>query len=221
MPIKWESISRWISTSMVKNAWWCWRFVRCTTAVLTFNLVRRIARARVWNQSALVNPLVFIAEEEGLWGESFHNHTGYGLVGALIDRRADIAIGAMYLWWPTLEFAIYSLPIQGASVVMIVPKPLPLAHFLTPILPFPPIVWACVLSTVITAIFMFHKTVNRQAELLNERKMSLFDSGFNVLMMSMFQPVTVDPKLPSFVIVFTILGFLCLICDNLYTGKCS
>lgn len=124
----------------------------------------------------------------------------------------------MYLWWPTFEFAIYSSPIQGATVVLVVPKPLPLPHILTPLLPFPPIIWALVMTTVLSAIVMFHITKNRQSVLKNEKRMTFFDSAFNVLMMSMFQAVEVKPRITSFTIVFVILAFLCLICDNMYTG---
>ena len=35
-------------------------------------------------------------DEEHLWGEVFDNRTGNGIMGMIVERRADIAVSAIY-----------------------------------------------------------------------------------------------------------------------------
>ncbi|GAB0092010.1 hypothetical protein DMENIID0001_069460 [Sergentomyia squamirostris] len=42
--------------------------------------------------------LLISEDEEGQWGVIYENRTGNGLTGAVVERRAEVSIGAIYLW---------------------------------------------------------------------------------------------------------------------------
>lgn len=99
----------------------------------------------------------FSANAAENWGEAFNdNHTGTGLVGHVIERRADIAAGAIYHWLSTYPFLKYSDSIQKTRLLHLVPVAKPLPTYLIPVLPFPLSVWASIVVTYFAgSVFIF------------------------------------------------------------------
>lgn len=42
--------------------------------------------------------IVLLTDEEGEWGIIEDNMTGNGVIGAIVERRADFGFSALYLW---------------------------------------------------------------------------------------------------------------------------
>lgn len=41
---------------------------------------------------------LFILDEAGEWGNILDNMTGDGVLGAVVERRADVGFSALYSW---------------------------------------------------------------------------------------------------------------------------
>lgn len=153
----------------------------------------------------------------------YDNHTGDGLLGAITVRDVNISCAGMYLWDNTYYFSQYSAIIQRATITQIVPKPLPLPYWQTPILPFSGYIWGYVIgSFLIGAVALFIVNVT-QTKLNNDNQEahatnSLFDSIYAVFMMSIFQGVNIDIKFLSNIVIFTVLLVFALVIGNLYAG---
>lgn len=151
--------------------------------------------------------------------------TGKGLIGALTTREANISVAAMYLWESPYKFTQYSSIIQRASATKIVPKPLPLPYWMTPLLPFPIHIWNCAIGSLsISALTLFIVNVtliradNRVA---GHQALRLFDSFYVVFKMSVFQSVRINVSFLSNVAIFTAILTFALIIGNLYCGETS
>lgn len=149
--------------------------------------------------------------------------TGNGLIGALTMREANVSVAAMYLWESQYKFTQYSSVIQKAVCTKIVPKPLPLPYWLTPLLPFPVHIWSCVIGSLcISALILFAMDVtltgiyNRLAE---RRALRLFESFYDVFKMTVFQSVEINVSFLSNVTIFATILTFALIIGNLYCGK--
>ncbi|XP_058448780.1 uncharacterized protein LOC131428754 [Malaya genurostris] len=94
--------------------------------------------------------LEMILDEEGEWGGILDNRTGNGILGAVVERRADIGIGALYSWYHESLYLTLSKPISRTGVTCITPKPRTLSGWMTPILPFKLNLWIAVLITFAT-----------------------------------------------------------------------
>uniref|UniRef100_A0A182NL37 Ionotropic glutamate receptor C-terminal domain-containing protein n=1 Tax=Anopheles dirus TaxID=7168 RepID=A0A182NL37_9DIPT len=92
------------------------------------------------------NILVF-PDDEDTWGEVYPNATGNGLMGSVVERRTDIALGAFYLWLKPYNFSTYTATISRSGVTMLVAKPKMLPFWRTPFLSFSLPLWAAVIVT--------------------------------------------------------------------------
>jgi hypothetical protein len=137
---------------------------------------------------------------EGLWGEIYPNRTGGGILGALVEHKADVGYAALYPWYHEYEYLSLSTPVYKTFIICLVPKPKYtvferkillsvylssffhrlLPYWLTPLLPFPVSCWAGLLTSyVVTTIAM--KLVNsvqnaiRKNNLDNTFEKSAFD----------------------------------------------
>lgn len=163
--------------------------------------------------------------DEELWGETFHNRTGVGLLGALTVRDANISVAAMYLWEVPYEFAQYSVVIQKATATFVVPKPLPLPYWETPVLPFPGYIWGYIMgSFLIGAVTLFivnisQTKINTSGHADGHITYGLFDSIYAVFKISIFQGVNINIYFFSNITIFTAILMYALVIGNLYSGK--
>ncbi len=161
--------------------------------------------------------------DDELWGEVFDNQTGVGMIGALAMRDANVSVAAMYLWESPYQFTQYSAIIQKATATKIVPKPLPLPYWETPILPFPGDIWTYVLSSfLIGALALFSvnvilKRINN--DVVGHEALGLSDSIYTVFKVSLFQGVRIDINYLSNIAIFTSILTFALIIGNLYCGE--
>ncbi|XP_065072646.1 uncharacterized protein LOC135697019 [Ochlerotatus camptorhynchus] len=92
-------------------------------------------------------------DEAGEWGEILDNRTGNGIIGAVVERRADIGVGALYSWHHESIYLTLSKPISRTGVTCITPMPKLLSGWLIPILPFSQNLWIAVWSTFVFMSF--------------------------------------------------------------------
>lgn len=157
--------------------------------------------------------------DEELWGDSFPNHTGNGLLGALTTRDANVSCAALYMWDNAYEFTQYTHMLQHATITNIVPKPLPLPYWQTPILPFPGYIWGYVIgSFLVGAVVLFIVNLIQTKIEKGLGAYGLFDSIYAVFMMSIFQGVNINIKFISNVVIFTVILIYALVIGNLYAG---
>lgn len=158
-----------------------------------------------------------------LWGQSFDNHTGTGMIGGLIARAANVSVAAMYLWDTVYQFTQYSAVIQRATATHMVPKPLPLPYWSTPLLPFPGYIWGFVMGSLLVGALTLFLVNVCQTQMNKKREagdvaMGLFDSIYTVFKMSLFQGVPVSINFLSTIAIIVPLLTFALVIGNLYCG---
>ncbi|XP_063702357.1 uncharacterized protein LOC134832303 [Culicoides brevitarsis] len=124
--------------------------------------------------------------DEDMWGWGFRNHTGYGIMGAILKYDADLTAAGCYLMHDRYELIQYSYAIQRSSVIHILPKPKPLPLWNIPLLPFSAVIWknvAIVLTTVAIFIFILNRIQVRYLPKFSK------NSTLIVVQMSLFQNV--------------------------------
>lgn len=157
------------------------------------------------------------------WGDVFDNQTGNGLLGSLVMREANISAAALYLWPLPHKFTQYSQIIQKATATQIVPIPLPLPFWQTPILPFPGYIWSYVISSFfVGALTLF--LVNVMLTRIDKRvdghvAFGLSDSIYTVFKISLFQYVSINTKFLSNVAIFTAILAFAFNIGHLYCGE--
>lgn len=71
--------------------------------------------------------------------------SGDGALGMLINRKADICIGAMYSWYEDYTYLDLSMYLVRSGITCLVPAPLRLTSWYLPLEPFKETLWAAIL----------------------------------------------------------------------------
>uniref|UniRef100_A0A182JNI1 Ionotropic glutamate receptor C-terminal domain-containing protein n=1 Tax=Anopheles christyi TaxID=43041 RepID=A0A182JNI1_9DIPT len=162
-------------------------------------------------------------DEAGEWGQIYDNRTGDGIIGAVVERRADVGVGALYSWYHESLFLALSKPISRTGVTCIAPKPLPLSSWLTAILPFSTVLWLAVLATVAVST-VFEVVVSFVTLKFNPAKthrVDVCESMMGVISIFILQAVlirTIRNPYSSQMILFGSILFVGLMIGNAYSG---
>nr|ARO76470.1 ionotropic receptor 7 [Conogethes punctiferalis] len=92
-----------------------------------------------------------VREDEHMWGEIYDNLTGVGVIGNLVEDRADIGITALYSWYEEYVVLDFSAPGVRTAVTCIAPSPRLLASWEEPLLPFSWYMWLALIFTFVYA----------------------------------------------------------------------
>ncbi|EAT48976.1 AAEL000066-PA [Aedes aegypti] len=159
-------------------------------------------------------------DEVYLWGEVFDNHTGNGLLGSVVERRADIAVAAIYYWHQPYKFATYTQPISRSGITVLVPKPRILPPWRTPFLSFSPSLWAAVLAALCVGVIAVWCIEKIRYIILkpNELAVTLSDAVLTMIGFYMEQNARMRTDLMSCVLLFTSLLFAGFMVGNTYGG---
>ncbi|KAG5882309.1 hypothetical protein JTB14_019334 [Gonioctena quinquepunctata] len=76
---------------------------------------------------------ILVVNEEDYWGEVFNNWTGKGLLGNLVEDKADIGFSALYTWEVDYYFLDFSKTMIRTGITCLVPAPKFVLLFLNPI----------------------------------------------------------------------------------------
>ncbi|XP_058061658.1 uncharacterized protein LOC131211974 [Anopheles bellator] len=171
-------------------------------------------------------------DDDGEWGQTFPNRTGFGVLGAVVERRADIGVGALYSWFLEFEFLALSKPISRTGVTCVMPKPLQLSSWMTPILPFSPVLWGAVIATFFVAtIFEIlinaaaHRiTIAKRSSQADHGRVDVCESVMVVMSIFILQTVLLRINKNLFVSQMILVGSLLMVglmIGNAYSGGLS
>uniref|UniRef100_A0A182N544 Ionotropic glutamate receptor C-terminal domain-containing protein n=1 Tax=Anopheles dirus TaxID=7168 RepID=A0A182N544_9DIPT len=162
-------------------------------------------------------------DEAGEWGQIFDNRTGDGIIGALVERRADVGVGALYSWYHEFQFLALSKPISRTGVTCIAPKPLPLSSWLTAVLPFSTPLWLAVIGTflVSTVFEVLVSVVTRKFDPHKRRRVDVCASVMEVMSIFILQAVLMRTNRNPFTSQMILIGSLLIVglmVGNAYSG---
>ncbi|XP_053667658.1 probable glutamate receptor [Anopheles marshallii] len=162
-------------------------------------------------------------DEAGEWGQIFDNRTGDGIIGAVVERRADIGVGALYSWYHEFLFLSLSKPISRTGVTCIVPKPLPLSSWMVGILPFSTYLWLAVLTTILvsTVFEVLISFVTQKFKASESNRVDVCESMMGVISIFILQAVllrTIRNPYSSQMILIGSLLIVGLMIGNAYSG---
>ncbi|XP_058823625.1 glutamate receptor ionotropic, delta-2-like [Topomyia yanbarensis] len=165
-------------------------------------------------------------DEASEWGEIYDNRTGNGIIGAVVERRADVGVGALYSWHHENLYLTLSKPISRTGVTCITPKPRLLSSWMTPILPFSLILWIAVLTTfaIMSIVLMFMEYLIQNVLLEHDRPLDICTSFMTIGCIFILQTVRLSINRNVFVsqkIVVGSLLFVGLMIGNTYSGGLS
>ncbi|KAH8274541.1 hypothetical protein KR044_008607, partial [Drosophila immigrans] len=84
--------------------------------------------------------------EPSEWGDIYANYTGFGLMGMVLDRTTDYAIGGLYVWYEAYLRMEITQFTGRSGVTCLVPAPHPIINWALPLRPFQATLWLCVLA---------------------------------------------------------------------------
>ncbi|XP_021705691.1 uncharacterized protein LOC110677943 isoform X2 [Aedes aegypti] len=64
-----------------------------------------------------------VVDSVNMWGVINPNRTGNGILGNVVERRADLGIGALSSWYHCYQYLAFSFAYERGGVTCVVPKP--------------------------------------------------------------------------------------------------
>lgn len=64
-----------------------------------------------------------VINDKDYWGEIYSNWSGNGLLGNLVEDKADIGFGALYTWEICYHYLDLSKPSVRTGIALLVPAP--------------------------------------------------------------------------------------------------
>ncbi|XP_054258586.1 uncharacterized protein LOC128983345 isoform X2 [Macrosteles quadrilineatus] len=86
-----------------------------------------------------------------LYQDKTHNLQGRGILGNVAVEKADVGLGALYLWYHEYKFLDFSVAYIRTGITCLAPRPELLSNLLLPIRPFNIFTWLIVLCAVLVA----------------------------------------------------------------------
>ncbi|XP_062556993.1 probable glutamate receptor [Armigeres subalbatus] len=159
-------------------------------------------------------------DEVSLWGEVFDNRTGTGILGSIVERRADIAVSAIYYLSAMFKLATYTHPFSRSGVTVLVPKPLEQPPWRTPFLSFSLHLWAAVIVTFCLGVLAIWSIGRGRFRILqhDEKPVTLSDSTMTMIGLYVEQNSIIQTDLLSSTILFISLMLAGFIIGNAYNG---
>nr|XP_021194150.2 ionotropic receptor 21a [Helicoverpa armigera] len=89
-----------------------------------------------------------VKEDVDQWGEIYANESGgIGVIGSVVEDRADIAITALYSWYEEYRVMDFSVAGVRTAITCIAPAPRLLSSWEMPLMPFTWYMWLAVVFT--------------------------------------------------------------------------
>ncbi|XP_070496610.1 probable glutamate receptor [Chironomus tepperi] len=167
--------------------------------------------------------LLISLDEAGEWGEIFDNRTGNGIIGAVVERRAEVGVGALYSWFHESIFLSLSKFISRTGVTVITPKPKLRDPIGTPLLPFQFSLWIAVIVSFFV-LLVCDKLLRIGYIKINDANkdhiiVSFSKIGINILGIYVLQSVQFKSIKTGMLIFFTTVLILGLLLGNSYSSS--
>ncbi|XP_076267468.1 glutamate receptor 2-like isoform X2 [Rhynchophorus ferrugineus] len=104
----------------------------------------------------LNSTMVPVINELDYWGDVWENWTGNGLMGNLVEDKADIGGAALYIWENMYTYLDMSKPTVRTGITCIVPAPRLAASWLIPLYAYTPTMWLVVMATILTSMLSLY-----------------------------------------------------------------
>ncbi|XP_058817467.1 uncharacterized protein LOC131680773 [Topomyia yanbarensis] len=155
-------------------------------------------------------------DQKNQYGVVFANRTGNGMIGALVERKVDFAIGAVGGWYQLYQYFSFSNPIMWIGVTCLTPRPKLIASWKIIFLMFTKPVWLVLgLTFILLALFEYFLPV--QTVIL--RKKSLSRSFLNLFGAFLLLPSDLrQGRAPEIIFSVSLLIFTFLV-GYVYIGK--
>ncbi|XP_017955428.2 uncharacterized protein LOC108650710 [Drosophila navojoa] len=82
--------------------------------------------------------------EKSEWGDLYPNGTGVGLMGMVVDRTIDYAIGGLFMWYEVYKQMDMTSFLGRSGITCLVPAPRRIINWALPLQPFQAKLWLCV-----------------------------------------------------------------------------
>ncbi|CAG9115371.1 unnamed protein product [Plutella xylostella] len=92
-----------------------------------------------------------IRDDENEWGDIFENGTSNGVIGNVLQDKADIGVAGLFSWYKPYVHLDFSAALVRSGVTCIAPAPRSIANWLLPLMAFDWVVWATVVFTLVYA----------------------------------------------------------------------
>ncbi|EAT48965.1 AAEL000063-PA [Aedes aegypti] len=120
-----------------------------------------------------------------MWGVIHPNRTGNGIIGNLVERRADIGLGAISSWYHCYSFLTFSSPDQRGGVTCLTPKPNLLPRWKIVAMVFLTSVYLIIFGTFMCSVIIY--TIIFQCSRKKPLENSVVWNAFNVFAVFLLQ----------------------------------
>ncbi|XP_065072674.1 uncharacterized protein LOC135697028 [Ochlerotatus camptorhynchus] len=152
------------------------------------------------------------------YGQVFQNRTGNGMVGALVERKADFALAAVGAWHQLFHYFSFSIPIQWIGITCLQPRPTLIEYWRIIFMMFSKTVWALTIITFIV-ISLLDNYMPTKIGSWSPNRRGLSWSVLNVLCVFLLLPSTMRRSRASEVMISVALLAFTLIVAYVYIGK--
>ncbi|KXJ80591.1 hypothetical protein RP20_CCG024315 [Aedes albopictus] len=126
-----------------------------------------------------------VVDSKNMWGVIQPNRTGNGIIGNLVERRADLGIGALSNWHHCYSFLTFSAPVQRGGVTCLTPKPNLLPRWKVIAMVFLTSVYLSIIGTFVCSVAIY-TTIFRYS-MKNPLTKSIVWNALNVLAVFLLQ----------------------------------
>ncbi|XP_065072684.1 uncharacterized protein LOC135697036 [Ochlerotatus camptorhynchus] len=163
------------------------------------------------------NCTIELIKDEAMWGDIQPNRTGNGILGNLVERRADVGVGALSSWYHCYQYLTFSTPIQLGIVTCLAPKPNLLPRWTMLTMGFSTSVYLTIFGTYCSVVSIYMLIAHFMMRKIQKRSVAW--NILNVHAIFLLQATNVRNRSASEAILSLTLLLFCLNLGSIYSGK--
>lgn len=151
--------------------------------------------------------------DETEWGVIYENGTGDGIVGAVVENKVDIGVGALYLWYHEYKFLGLTNMITRTGITCLVMKPHIKAGWFLPVFPFQMNLWYAVIASSVIGVIGL-RIVSR----FSTNKETIITSILTVFQIFVLQSKKITITQFAYLMIIVSVLLIALMIGNAYAG---
>ncbi|XP_029731036.2 uncharacterized protein LOC109415502 isoform X2 [Aedes albopictus] len=157
-------------------------------------------------------------DQANQYGQVFPNRTGNGMIGALVERKVDFAIGAVGGWYQLFQYFSFSNPVQWIGITCLAPRPGLIEYWRIVFMMFAGSVWGILILTfILVSLLQYLLPPPDLPESHTQRSFSWI--VINLLCAFLLLPSELRRNRLSDVIISTTLSIFTITLAYVYIGK--